>query len=352
MLDLVATPHNPIPSGARTYELRAEDNVVLRMARFSPPGEARGTVALFQGRAEFIEKYFETIGDLLSRGFEVVTLDWRGQGGSERQLADPRKGHVDDFAHYQGDLRAFIAKVTWLGCRKPWFALAHSMGGAILLEYAHERGGAFERLVVTAPMIDIHGLRFPNGARFLANTLDMLGLGESYIPGGGPASLFEMKFGGNILTADPARFARNAEVLTTEPRLAIGDPTIGWMNAAFRQMRRFTEIDYSRWSMPTLLAASGRDTLVSTPAIECFAQQLDIAMLVTIPGARHEVMMERQQARELFFAAFDAFIPGMEAGRAPPSLPRETASVAKDAPLRETASMRRLIEGAAALFRR
>ena len=143
MLDLVATPRNPIPPGARVYALNAVDNVSLRMARFSPPGAPRATVALFQGRAEFIEKYFETIDDLLARGFEVVTLDWRGQGGSERELANPRKGHVDDFAQYQRDLSVFLAQMTLLACPKPWFALAHSMGGAILLEYAHGGGDPF-----------------------------------------------------------------------------------------------------------------------------------------------------------------------------------------------------------------
>ena len=310
MLDLVATPQNPVPPGARTFALNAADNVSLRMARFSPRGAPRATVALFQGRAEFIEKYFETIGDLLERGFEVVTLDWRGQGGSERELADPRKGHVDDFAQYQRDLSTFLAQMTRLACPKPWFALAHSMGGAILLEYANG-GGGFARLVVTAPMIDIHGLRFPRGVRLLANTLDTLGLGAMFIPGGGDASLVELKFDGNILTSDPARLARSAAVLAKAPRLGIGDPTIGWTNAAFRQMRRFAETDFARqWTVPTLLIASGRDTLVSTPAVERFAQRLDIATLVTIPGARHEVMMERDELRELFFAAFDAFIPG------------------------------------------
>jgi lysophospholipase len=310
MLDLEATPRNPIPSGARVYALNTADNVLLRMARFSPPGAPRATVALFQGRAEFIEKYFETIDDLLARGFEVVTLDWRGQGGSERELANPRKGHVDDFAQYQRDLSAFLAQITRLACPKPWFALAHSMGGAILLEYAHG-GGHFARLAVTAPMIDIHGLRFPAGARLLANVLDMLGLGAMFIPGGREASLVELQFDDNILTSDPARLARNAAVLAHAPRLSVGDPTIGWTNAAFRQIRRFAEPDYARhWTVPTLLIASGRDTLVSTRAVECFAQRLDIATLVTIPGARHEIMMERDELRELFFAAFDAFIPG------------------------------------------
>ena len=46
-----------------------------------------GTVCLFQGRAECIERYFEVVNDLRRRGFAVATIDWRGQGGSDRRAA-------------------------------------------------------------------------------------------------------------------------------------------------------------------------------------------------------------------------------------------------------------------------
>jgi len=41
---------------------------------------------------------------------------------------------------------------------------------------------------------------------------------------------------------------------------------------------------------------------VSTAGSSVSPQSLDIATLVTIPGARHEIMMERDELRELFFA--------------------------------------------------
>ena len=66
-----------------------------------PPGPPQGTVCILQGRAEFIEKYFETVGDLLLRGFAVATFDWRGQGLSARRLGNPRKGHVRRFDDYR-----------------------------------------------------------------------------------------------------------------------------------------------------------------------------------------------------------------------------------------------------------
>ena len=132
-MPLVATPENPAPPGAVVETLIAVDGVRLRSARWSPPGQPRGTVAIFGGRAEFIEKYHETIGDLLARGLAVAMLDWRGQGGSERQLRNRRKGHIDDFSLYLRDLDAILDQVLEPFCPKPWFALGHSMGGAVSL---------------------------------------------------------------------------------------------------------------------------------------------------------------------------------------------------------------------------
>jgi lysophospholipase len=310
-VELVATPHNPVPPRGSVCAIHAADGRALRVATFAPESEARGTIALFPGRAEFIEKYFETIGELLGRGYHVATMDWRGQGGSERDLADPRKGHIDDFALYQRDLDAFIGETLTLSCPRPWHALAHSMGAAILLDRAHSARSPFERLILIAPMIDLEGLRFPKGARALADTLDMFGLGAMFVPGGNGKSLFEEPFEGNRLTSDPLRFLRNAESLAAAPHLAIGDPTVGWINAAFRLMKQFSAPEYApAIRAPALLFSCGRDRIVSSRAIERFARRLPVGNLVAIPGARHELLMERDELREQFWAAFDAFVPG------------------------------------------
>ena len=62
------------------------------MAIWNSTGTARASVVLFGGRGEFIEKYAtEVVGELLARGFAVLSMDWRGQGLSSRMLADPAK---------------------------------------------------------------------------------------------------------------------------------------------------------------------------------------------------------------------------------------------------------------------
>ena len=85
----------------------------LRYACWNVPGTARGTVVVLTGRGEFIEKYAtEVVGELLGRGYAVIAMDWRGQGLSDRPLADRNKGHIDNFATYMADLRLFLDKIV------------------------------------------------------------------------------------------------------------------------------------------------------------------------------------------------------------------------------------------------
>src|SRR5687767_6022509 len=93
-MDLVSIPANPAPPNAVAGALKTPDGVTLRYVRWPPPAGRKGTVCIFQGRGESAEKYFETVRDLQARGFAAAIVDWRGQGLSDRALADRRKGYV------------------------------------------------------------------------------------------------------------------------------------------------------------------------------------------------------------------------------------------------------------------
>jgi lysophospholipase len=316
---LVETPDNPAPPGAVVSMARAVDGVDLRVVRWSPEGTPRGTLAVLGGRAEFIEKYFETIGEALAREFVVVAMDWRGQGLSARQLANPAKGHIDDFPLFERDLDALAQQALEPFCPRPWFGLAHSMGGAILLMQAHGGRSPFARIIATAPMIDIYGLRLPRAARLLAETLDGLGLGGAFVPGGKPISIMSKPFKGNPLTSDARRYARNAAIVAAEPMLALGDPTISWAHAAFRLIDAFADPEYPRRiQTPALIFSAGADHVVETRAVERFASRLKAGKLIPIPFAEHEILQERDAIRSQFWAAFDAFAPGETAVDEPP----------------------------------
>ncbi len=311
-MHLVSIPSNPIPEGAIDGRIRASDGVELRFARWPAGGGRRkGTVCLFPGRAEMIEKYFEVVSELRARGFAVAMLDWRGQGGSARALADPRKGHVRDFAEYQLDLDAFMKQIVLPDCPPPYFGLAHSMGGANLLRAIHEERRWFDRVVLCAPMIDLRLERRPVLSRYYTRFMSAIGLGHRYIPGGNAVAVTNRPFSGNPVTSDPVRYERIAAIVNADASLGLGSPTLSWTAAAFRQIDAFLEPEYpAKLRQPILIVAAGDDRLVSTEATEKFAIRLRAGAMIVIPGSRHEILLERDSIRSQFWAAFDAFIPG------------------------------------------
>ena len=312
-MDLVSIPANPTPANAVVTSVTSSGGVRLRIARWRPTArKVRGTVYVLQGRAEFIEKYFEVIGELRRRGFHVVAFDWRGQGGSERLLADPRKGHVDDFDDYVADLAAVMEATADRPCPEPFFALAHSMGGAILIRALQRKPDLVERAVLSAPMIEISGLRRPRRMHWLAAALDVIGLGGAYIPGGGQTAVATKPFATNPLTSDPVRYARTAAVIEQAPDIALGDPTIGWVHAAFRAMEPFKDPNFPlQLPTPLSIVAGSADVVTVTAAAERFAARLKAGRAIVLPGAMHELLVERDAVRSQFWAAFDAFIPGV-----------------------------------------
>ena len=113
------------------------------------------------------------------------------------------------------------------------------------------------------------------------------------------------------MTSDPVRSCPHGWRSGAEPALAIGAPTNAWMDAAFRAMAEIGSPSFAASvRQPMLLVASGRDQLVSTPAIEDFASRLRVGSHIILPGAKHEILMEQDYFRSQSWAAFDAFVPG------------------------------------------
>lgn len=307
---LAVIPSNPVPEGARAGYFVTADNVRLRYALFPRKGEVqRGTVCILQGRAEFIEKYFETIADFQSRGFAVATFDFRGQGGSDR-LGSKRQGFVDRFEDYWTDLKGFHAGILLPDCPPPFYLVAHSMGGLVALDAGRRDRLMFDRMFLSAPLIALEGqLLGMAGLSRVASTLSFLGLGRTRIPGRREREMSEKSFAGNPLTGDLRRYLRSAEVLRAQPALGTGAPAIQWLAAATDMMGQAARDSFpGSVKIPVLMLAAARDRIVSTPAIEQMGLRMRTGRHVVIPAAQHELFMETDAIRGQVLAAFDAFI--------------------------------------------
>lgn len=287
------------------------DGTRVRHARFVPAAPVARTL-LLPGFTEFIEKHLETISELLERGHEVLCMDWRGQGLSDRALADRHRGHVASMELFLSDLREVLEVTEFGRSRKglPYNVIGHSMGGHLALRAAAEVDREIERLILIAPMVDIETGAFPRAlSPFLARLAVALGLSGVYPPGAGGYGKSSTIFEGNLLTNDPARFRRTHAYIEREPKLALGNPTFGWINAAFKSIDRLAALGKSgSIAQPVLIFRAGQERIVSNAAQEGLRAALPNARLVDIPDAKHEILNETDAVRAVFWREADAFL--------------------------------------------
>ena len=285
----------------------------LRAARFAadPAAPARGTCVLLNGQTEFIEKYFEVIDELRGRGFAVATMDWRGQGGSDRALKDDsRKGYVQDFSEYDDDLAAFMAQVVaHMGDNKP-IALAHSMGAHNLLRTLAKQPDAFAKAVLTAPMVAVSFRGYAAWLVHMVTRIEALrGNGAGWVWGMEARDPHAMTFANQMVTADQARFDRTQAILRDHPELRLAGATWSWLGAALRSMA-WLQTQAPRITTPLLIIGAGADRIVMTAQTKAFAARLPNARYIEIADSGHEMLMERDPIRAQWWEAFDAFIAG------------------------------------------
>ncbi len=308
-MSFVETDTNPAPEGGAVRWVEGKDGAAIRTAAWPNRAGGRGTVFLMPGKSEYIEKYFEVIGELLERGFSVVTLDWRGQGLSHRDIDHPTKAFIGDFDDFLDDFESvFNAYSKTL--QGPWYALAHSLGGNIALRLAGEKRIPFDAIVVTAPL---SGLNMPDfwekTAEVVAQSAVGFGAGEYFIPGASSYDPLVENFDNNTVTSDPVRHARTAAIVRALPQIAQGGVTYGWIHEALKSIKLVTGPDFGRGiRIPVLILGATEDKLVNPLTNRYVGVNIPDAEFHMIEGSMHEILMERDPIREVFWTWFDAFM--------------------------------------------
>ena len=273
---LAQSADNPMPADRVTGLLPTRDGAILRHARWKATlRPVKGTVILLHGRAEYIEKMFETVKDLQERGFDVLTFDWRGQGGSSRMLRDKRRGYIDSFDQYIVDLDTIMEEIVLPDCPGPYYILGHSTGSLVALLAAPGFANRIRRMVLCAPLLQLGNMGLSQSTvKFVTGLMTTIGLGESYMAGGSKQSK-SRSFIGNRLTSDPDRFARSQNFTSTNPELSIGGPTATWLFAATKAMESLEDPEhYGHITIPILMVAAGADQVVNSRAIEELGRRL------------------------------------------------------------------------------
>ena len=306
MLDAAPLHHDLAegPAGGAAWWVKAADGVRIRIGHW-PGGSASGaagTVFLFPGRTEYVEKYGRLATDLAAQGFGMLAIDWRGQGLADRLLADPLVGHVGRFTDYQLDVAAVVAAARAMALPQPWFLMTHSMGGCIglrsLLNAMPVKAAAF-----SAPMWGI-GIKphLRPGAWVVSTLAPLVGQAGAYSPGTGPTPyVVEVPFEDNTLTTDRDMWDYMGRQVRGCADLALGGPSMRWLNESLKEMRRLRHGPLP--ATPTLVGLGLNERIVDPLAVRAVMARWSTAEFLLFDGAEHEILMEIPSTRVRFLAA-------------------------------------------------
>jgi lysophospholipase len=298
-----------IPDGLGFADWQAPDGWSLRRFDWAAPSSApAGSLLFLGGRGDFVEKYLEALAHWHKQGWALAGFDWRGQGGSGRNLADRTICHIPDFDPLLDDLRAFAA--DWRASSPgPHVIVAHSMGAQIALRLLTEAPARADGAVLLAPMVGIGIRGLPTGAlAVLARLGTGLGRGEKPIWAHDPGNRT------GWMTACPERQADKLWWKAERPEIASGAPSWGWLAAACASIARLTPGELEKVKLPVLLLASRRDPVIDLGALRRAAPRLPDARLTLFDGKGHELLREADAVRLPVLARIDAFLEEVRSG--------------------------------------
>ena len=298
------------PSGGAAHWLRTADGMRIRVGHWNRAA-AKGTVLIFPGRTEFVEKYGRAAKALHDRGYASVVVDWRGQGISDRMTANRAIGHVGSFLDFQHDVNAVMDHARALDLPRPYFMIAHSMGGCIGLRSLQD-GLDIKAAMFSAPM---WGIQMSVALRPIAWGLSTvsrhLGFDETLAPGQFEQPyVLRAPFEGNALTNDAAMFATLGDQLRRHPDLALGGPSLRWLNTSLREMHRLSL--RASPDLPCITFLGSKEAIVDPVRIRDRMSHWPGGQLRIIAGGQHEMMMDSPAVQKSIFDAtaahFDAAI--------------------------------------------
>ena len=285
------------------------DGAPIHYEKYTLP-EALGTVVIVHGFTESAEKFREMSYNFLQMGFNVYAIDNRGHGKSFRlNPDDPETVTVGKFSDYVEDLNTLITQVVRKdGAVEPLFLYAHSMGGAISVQYLQTYPGVFSKAVLSSPMIqaNMHDLP-PALVSALASVCRLIGKGNKrpgFIGGFNPDYSWEESH-----DTSKARFDYYMEKRLKNRHLQTSAPSYNWSKEAVAVSKK--NLDPARCAkitVPVLLCKPEEDRAVIPDKEDAFIALTPKGRLMQFKNCRHEIYLSVDDTVLAYLQAIEAFL--------------------------------------------
>jgi lysophospholipase len=301
-----------IPGYASESRWNASDGWSIRRIDFpayrGTSDSNRGSLLFLPGRGDHYEKYLGSLDYWANRGWNVTSIDWRGQGQSGRMLDDQYIGHIDDFSTWIADFELFYGK--WVRENAaPHVIVAHSMGGHLLMRALAEKIIAPDAAVFSAPMLGLVGIPLAITGGY-AKLMEAIGKGEQAAWKESEKPMTGIKAREKLLTHDPVRYADELAWWEIRPDVKLGPPSWHWVDRAVASIRKLDAPGViEAIETPVFMIATSVDQLVSPAAITTYCKRLPHAELLMFgKEAAHELLREADPVRDKCLTAIDVFL--------------------------------------------
>ena len=128
-------------------EWLADDGTPMHADRWHADSKSTMVICLIHGLGEHSGRYQKMAQYYVAHGAEVFAIDLRGHGRSAGQ-----RGHGENFQQLTGDIDGFLRNALANDVDKPLFIYGHSMGGALVIQYALSRRRVFNGVILSSPL--------------------------------------------------------------------------------------------------------------------------------------------------------------------------------------------------------
>ena len=311
-VDAFYLPDMPPDWQWKTFE--AVDGTKLRWGETGNSRAAKATVLMVPGYTATMRMYAEHIDMLARRGYHVVGVDMRGQGGSERhRKSQPEKLWVDDFKIYSDDLAAFIQTLP-RSEDQPLINMGMSFGGHVSIRLAGDHPGLVDGLFLLAPAIEPKaGEMSFEKAKKLMNWARRLGKSKRYLQGNENWKPFTQDLSEaniDMCSSNPKRLPNRDVIFTRNPAERVGGVTVQWGAEFFESSEYMVQTGYlEKIDIPVTLVSAEIDHLVVTELNQTVCDsRFPNCHRLDLKGAGHCLLQESDAHLEEMFDSVDELL--------------------------------------------
>lgn len=270
--------------------------------------ESENAIVILPGRTEPIIKYAELTYDFRDLGMDFYLMNHRGQGESSRLLEDGHKGYVREYENFRKDLKIFLDQFVLNKGYKKIHLIAHSMGGAIALDYLANNPNPFASVTTIAPMLEIETGKYSHAfAKIVSRSMILIGKGKDYTIGQARGA-HGRTHQDSLVTSSAARHYMARDLELENEYLLMGGVTHRWINEILKAGKRMFKERKKLKDIPILMFQAGDDHYVRPSRQNDTCDSLKFCKLVHYETAKHEILQESDPIRDSALKEIRSFI--------------------------------------------